>query len=171
LETMSINSDQLSHELAARGYKLTAPRRAVLDVIAGMCESLSPAEIYERSQRRYPRLGLVTVYRTLDLLVEAGVLRRMHRDDGCHSRWCKRARPSPDLLIAHQAVEFVVNDRKQPNASPARRLRIEGTGRGIRALSQKSQRRQEPQARRTIQGEMVRCHTFTFPMAFCRCGW
>jgi hypothetical protein len=36
LETLNINTDQLSHELATRGHKLTAPRRAVLDVIAGM---------------------------------------------------------------------------------------------------------------------------------------
>ena len=71
---MSLDADQLSQALYERGYKLTAPRRAVLGVVAAMCQSLSPAEIYARAHRRYPRLGLVTVYRTLDILVEAGVL-------------------------------------------------------------------------------------------------
>jgi len=105
---MSINTDQLGRELAARGHKLTAPRRAVLDVIAGTCESLSPAEIYERGLRRYPRLGLVTVYRTLDILVEAGVLRRMHRDDGCHSYALVQAAHGHHLICSscNQVVEF-----------------------------------------------------------------
>ena len=29
-------------------------------------------------------MGLVTVYRTLDLLSEMGFVRRIHTDDGCH---------------------------------------------------------------------------------------
>jgi Fur family ferric uptake transcriptional regulator len=82
---MSISVDQLGRELASHGFKLTAPRRAVLDVVAGMRELLSPAEIYQRGQQRYPRLGLVTVYRTLSLLVELGYLQRIHLDGGCHS--------------------------------------------------------------------------------------
>ncbi|MBN1888110.1 MAG: transcriptional repressor [Thermoflexales bacterium] len=82
---MNISVDQLGQKLVSRGFKLTAPRRAVLHVVADMHESLSPAEIYERGQRRYPRLGLVTVYRTLSLLVELGYLQRLHLDGGCHS--------------------------------------------------------------------------------------
>lgn len=81
---MNISVDQLGQELVSHGLKLTAPRRAVLDVVAEMRESLSPAEIYERGQQRYPRLGLVTVYRTLSLLVELGYLQRLHLDGGCH---------------------------------------------------------------------------------------
>ncbi len=127
---MSINTDQLCHELAIRGYKLTAPRRAVLDVIAGMCESLSPAEIYERGQRRYPRLGLVTVYRTLDILVEAGVLRRMHGDDGCHGYALAQAAHGHHLICSscNQVVEFDGCDLDALFKSVARQtgFRIEG---------------------------------------------
>jgi len=127
---MSLNTDQLGHELAIRGYKLTAPRRAVLDVIAGMCELLSPAEIYERARRRYSRLGLVTVYRTLDILVGAGVVRRMHRDDGCHSYALAQAAHSHHLICSkcNQVIEFDGCDLDGLFKSVARKtgFRIEG---------------------------------------------
>ena len=45
---------------------------------------LSPQEIFERGGAIHPRLGLVTVYRTLVLLEELNLVRRIHRDDGCH---------------------------------------------------------------------------------------
>jgi Fur family ferric uptake transcriptional regulator len=130
LKTMSTSTNQLTRELAMRGYKLTAPRRAVLDVVAGMGESLSPAEIYQRARRRYPRLGLVTVYRTLDILAEAGVLRRMHRDDGCHSYALAQAAHGHHLicLSCNQVVEFDGCDLDALFKSVARKtgFRIEG---------------------------------------------
>lgn len=105
---MSFEIGQLHQTLNARGYKLTAPRRAVLDVVARMHESLCPAEIYERAHRRYPRLGLVTVYRTLDILVELGVLRRVHLDDGCHGYALSRTSHGHYLICSscNQVVEF-----------------------------------------------------------------
>jgi len=75
----------LSAILTERGHKLTQPRRAVLKVIAASAESLTPAEIRARAQKHYRQTGLVTVYRTLDLLTECGAVRKIHQSDGCHS--------------------------------------------------------------------------------------
>jgi len=75
----------LSAVLVEHGHKLTRPRRAVLKVIAASAESLTPAEIHARAQKHYRRTGLVTVYRTLDLLTECGLVRKIHAEDGCHS--------------------------------------------------------------------------------------
>ena len=75
----------LSAVLVEHGHKLTRPRRAVLKVIAASAESLTPAEIHARAQKHYRRTGLVTVYRTLDLLAECGLVRKIHAEDGCHS--------------------------------------------------------------------------------------
>jgi len=71
--------------LQARGYRLTAPRRAVLQVLAEAGASLSPAQILELARRHYPRTGLVTVYRTLGVLTECGAVRKVHQHNGCHS--------------------------------------------------------------------------------------
>ena len=81
-----LNADSLAQTLAARGYKLTQPRRAVLHVVAQANVSLSPAEIHARAQKIYRRTGLVTVYRTLDVLVECGAVRKVHEETtGCHA--------------------------------------------------------------------------------------
>jgi Fe2+ or Zn2+ uptake regulation protein len=45
---------------------------------------LSPQEILERGGAIHRALGLTTVYRTVALLTELGVVRRVHRSDGCH---------------------------------------------------------------------------------------
>jgi len=66
------------------GYKLTQPRLAVLQVLRDSDEQLSPYEIHERAKAIHAGLGLVTVYRTLDILDELGVARRVHLKGHCH---------------------------------------------------------------------------------------
>ena len=75
----------LAETLTGRGYKLTQPRRAVLRVLAQSHASLNPAEIHVRAQKVYRKTGLVTVYRTLEVLTECGAVRKVHQSDGCHS--------------------------------------------------------------------------------------
>jgi Fur family ferric uptake transcriptional regulator len=59
------------------GYKATPQRTAVLKaLIAEQHQSL------EEIRSRCPEVGLVTVYRTLDLLGELGVVRRLDFGDG-----------------------------------------------------------------------------------------
>ncbi|MDY6911610.1 MAG: Fur family transcriptional regulator [Chloroflexota bacterium] len=65
--------------LSRNGYKLTAQRRAVLDVIVDSQEHLTPAAVHERVWRDHPGIGLVTVYRTLEMLSEIGLICRVHR--------------------------------------------------------------------------------------------
>ena len=59
------------------GYKATPQRTAVLRaLIAEQHQSL------EEVRARCPEVGLVTVYRTLDLLNELGIVRRLDLGDG-----------------------------------------------------------------------------------------
>lgn len=71
--------------LQRHGYRLTAPRRAVVDIVARSQRLLSPAEVYRLARKRYPALGLVTVYRTLEKLEELGLIQRVHQPGGCHA--------------------------------------------------------------------------------------
>lgn len=70
--------------LAGVGCRITAPRRTVVQVLQETSTPLSPQEILELGQRLHRKLGLVTVYRTLALLAEFDLVRRVHREDGCH---------------------------------------------------------------------------------------
>lgn len=80
---MPLDADLITTELAARGLRLTPQRRAVVDAVAASNACLSPLEVYHAARKDCPDLGLTTVYRTLELLDEAGALRRIHGRDGC----------------------------------------------------------------------------------------
>ena len=45
----------------------------------------SGAELLALGRAHHPPLGLVTVYRTLDLLLSLGLVRRLHLTEGCHT--------------------------------------------------------------------------------------
>ena len=70
--------------LRAAGKRVTAQRRLVLDVLSAAERHLDASEIYERAHDRDPRLSLATVYRTLNALVESGVVRQLHLADEHH---------------------------------------------------------------------------------------
>lgn len=64
-------------KLRGRGYKGTPQRLAVLEALAAE-QHQSISELRERC----PKVGMVTVYRTLDLLTEQGLVRRLDLGDG-----------------------------------------------------------------------------------------
>jgi Fur family transcriptional regulator, ferric uptake regulator len=57
--------------------RLTAQRRAVLDVIAESGGSFTAAELFAKARRRRRDLGLATVYRTVELLRRTGSVRAL----------------------------------------------------------------------------------------------
>jgi len=92
------------------GYKLTQPRLAILQVLEENDSSLSPEEIHNQGRMIYPSLGLVTVYRTLDLLDDLGLVRRVHSEHRCHS-YASTGVDRHYLICAdcHRLVEFKCN--------------------------------------------------------------
>lgn len=76
--------DTLGEQFRAGGYKLTQPRQAILRALLAAPCPLSPAEILDRGQAFYTNLGLVTVYRTLEIMESIGIARPVHLADGCH---------------------------------------------------------------------------------------
>ena len=82
---MSANVDALRDALRQEGYRVTQPRLAVLQVLAENDEGLSPDEIHQLGREIYPSLGLVTVYRTLELFGEMDIVRRVHSAGHCHA--------------------------------------------------------------------------------------
>ncbi len=63
--------------MRGRGYKATPQRLAVLRALATE-QHQSIGEL----RRHCPQVGMVTVYRTLDLLSKLGIVRRMDLGDG-----------------------------------------------------------------------------------------
>ena len=74
----------LKEDLKKKGYKLTPQRRAIVDTIVfNEGKHLTAEEIYDEVKKDCPEIGLATVYRTILLLEEIGVVSRLHLNDGC----------------------------------------------------------------------------------------
>ena len=71
-------ADQLLETLEERGYRSTSPRRAVASAIASQQRHFTAEGLREE----LPWVGRATIYRSLKLLVETGVLCRVLLEDG-----------------------------------------------------------------------------------------
>ena len=58
-----MRADELWHRgLHGRGYRLTIPRKAILEVLSNSDDHLSAEDIYITVHNLYPAIGLTTVY-------------------------------------------------------------------------------------------------------------
>lgn len=74
----------LAEQLRANGYKLTRARQAVIDALGEAAKPLSINDLHQRAQAYAADIGLVTVYRTLELLVALELVRPVHLLENCH---------------------------------------------------------------------------------------
>lgn len=72
----------LPDRLRARGLRWTPQRRVLVEVLAATDGHVTGAELIERCRALDPGTIPSTVYRTLDVLEELGVLRHSHGADG-----------------------------------------------------------------------------------------
>lgn len=79
-----LSEKQILEQLNQAGYRVTHPRRAVIRALLEDGVHARPAQVQARAREYCPTVGLVTVYRTLELLSELGFVRRIHTEDGCH---------------------------------------------------------------------------------------
>jgi Fur family ferric uptake transcriptional regulator len=87
-------TDHVQGELKAAGFRNAQGRRAVVELLGSQPCALSAADIHERLRAAGQRVGLATVYRTLELLVERGFAQRLELGQGM-ARY-ERVHPSGD---------------------------------------------------------------------------
>lgn len=64
------------------GYRITLPRRLIVQLLKQVAGHPNAKEIYSRINKRHPEIGLTTVYRTLDLLVQLRIINKFDFGDG-----------------------------------------------------------------------------------------
>jgi Fur family ferric uptake transcriptional regulator len=75
--------EYLREKLKEHGYKLTPQRRSILEIILETeGRHLSAEEIYELVKNKCPDIGLATVYRTMQMFEEVGLVYKHNFDDG-----------------------------------------------------------------------------------------
>ncbi|MFA5027972.1 MAG: Fur family transcriptional regulator [Candidatus Methylomirabilota bacterium] len=61
-----------------QGLRLTRSRRVILQVLSDSPDHLKVAELHRRALAVDPRIGLASVYRTMELLERLGLVRHVH---------------------------------------------------------------------------------------------
>jgi len=68
--------------LRERGYRITPQREAILGEVLRAPGHIVPQDVTRRVQRRLPAVNPSTVYRTLAMLEDVGVVRHAHLERG-----------------------------------------------------------------------------------------
>lgn len=92
-----------------KGLRMTDQRRIVARVIGDAEDHPDVEELYARAAKIDPKISLATVYRTVKLFQEAGILDRLEFGDG-RARYEDAERDHHDHLIdvnTGQVIEFV----------------------------------------------------------------
>jgi Fur family ferric uptake transcriptional regulator len=82
---MPVNQINLIDKNGKKGrvsHRMTAGREAILNILARSEEHLSAEDIYIKVHAEKPSIGLTTVYRTLELLVNIGMVAKFVFGDG-----------------------------------------------------------------------------------------
>jgi Fur family ferric uptake transcriptional regulator len=70
---------------ADAGYRLTEPRRAVAELIAGRKGHFTAADLADDARGRRLGIGRATIFRALDVLAEVGIVERIDLPSGQHA--------------------------------------------------------------------------------------
>lgn len=102
-------SDAIIARCEAKGLRMTDQRRIVARVIGVAEDHPDVEELYTRASAVDPRISIATVYRTVKLFEEAGILDRLEFGDG-RARYEDAERDHHDHLIdmnSGEVIEFV----------------------------------------------------------------
>ena len=104
---MRLTANKIAGILRKNGYRLTPQRHAVLKTIAGSHDHQTPAEIFERVRQDYPAIGLATVYRIINLLVDLKLICRMNTGGDSQSYLMRRPMEHHHHLVCSQCGRVV----------------------------------------------------------------
>jgi Fur family ferric uptake transcriptional regulator len=104
---MVYSEKKIEGALRRHGYKITPQRRTVISAIIDNREHLTPAAIHERVIREHPGIGLVTIYRTLEVLAELGFICEVHAGGSCRSYLVRRPSEHHHHLICSDCGKVV----------------------------------------------------------------
>jgi Fe2+ or Zn2+ uptake regulation protein len=81
---MTTESGTLETALHATQHRVTGQRRLLLEIIRAQGEHLDADELYRLARQQHPRLSRSTVYRTMRLLRDLGLIDEVHLGEDHH---------------------------------------------------------------------------------------
>ncbi|RGP36138.1 Fur family transcriptional regulator [Pseudotabrizicola alkalilacus] len=130
----------------AKGLRMTEQRRIVARVVGESEDHPDVEELYARAARIDPRISLATVYRTVKLFEEAGILEKLEFGDG-RARYEDAERDHHDHLIdvnSGEVIEFVDPEIEELQERIAARLGYRLIGHRLELLGVPVAKSQKP---------------------------
>jgi len=116
--------DRIEKICVEKGMRMTDQRRVVARVLSLAHDHPDVEELYRRAHEVDPHISIATVYRTVRLFEEAGIIARLDFRDG-RSRYEEAPETHHDHLIdmkTGKVVEFVDEEIEKLQAAIARKL-------------------------------------------------
>ena len=117
-------TDTILQRCEAKGLRMTGQRRVIAQVLQESDDHPNVEDLHARATAIDPRISLATVYRTVKLFDEAGILDRIDFGDG-RARYEDAEREHHDHLIdmaTGAVIEFVDPEIEELQERIARRL-------------------------------------------------
>ncbi|MCA3711360.1 MAG: transcriptional repressor [Phenylobacterium sp.] len=116
--------DRIENLCIAKGMRMTDQRRVIARVLSDAQDHPDVEELHRRAHAVDPRISIATVYRTVRLFEEAGIISRLDFRDG-RSRYEETSEAHHDHLIdmtTGKVIEFVDPEIEALQEAIARRL-------------------------------------------------
>ena len=116
--------DRIEKLCVAKGLRMTDQRRVIARVLSQSDDHPDAEELHRRASDEDPRISLATVYRTVRLFEEAGIIERHDFRDG-RSRYEEVGDEHHDHLIdlkSGEVIEFVNEEIERLQEAVARKL-------------------------------------------------
>ena len=104
-----MTSRKIATVLREHGFKMTPQRRAVLKLIVQSHDHFTPATLHERVKREYPGIGIVTIYRTIEMLSDLGLICCVYGEGNYRSYLIRRPEAHHHHLVCSgckKVIEF-----------------------------------------------------------------
>lgn len=125
-----MSSDSIIGRCEAQGMRMTEQRRTIAEILSDSDDHPDVEELHRRAVSRDANISIATVYRTVKLLEEHGILERHDFRDG-RARYEDADRDHHDHLIdvaSGDVIEFVDKEIEKLQQKVAERLGYELIG-------------------------------------------
>jgi len=102
-------------EIRQKGYRLTPQRMMVLEAIEHAEDHISAEEIHAQIIEKYPNVNISTVYRSLELLTELGLVTSTNMGDGTQRFHIRRKSQHHHLVCNFCGRVYDINEANLSN--------------------------------------------------------
>ena len=117
-------TDTILQRCERKGLRMTSQRKIIAQVLKNVADHPDVEELYKRASKIDPTISIATVYRTVKLFDEAGILDKLEFGDG-RARYEDAEREHHDHLIdinSGRVIEFMDSDIEKLQEKIAQKL-------------------------------------------------